>query len=464
MNEQLIEQRPNDYVVMRAAIEVLHRLDKLDTIVNLIEDIYEDIPHSVEGYDLLCFAYYKAKRYEKAIYYGEKALGCTIEPYQTAGVRYNLGKCYQNANYTEKAINSYRLAGLNNPKQVDLQLDLSVALYGNGQKDEAEKLIRDLLARENELSDINKILVRFNLGVHELRHGNFQQGMKYLALGRQLRVWGSYSTNYPIPEWSGQPIPGKTVILVGEGGIGDEIINARFVKHIRDMGMVPSFASCHNLSTIFKRLPFDQVSNFKKFTTDVPHIKDFDFWTPVMNLPKTLGIDETQLWYGPYITIAPEYEEKWIQKIPNSSKMKIGIRWSGNPLYENDLHRTLPVNDLMKVLPKEAEVYSLQRDYGIEDLQDPSVTMLHEDLETFEDTLAAISRMDLVVTSCTSIAHAAAAMGKRTIVLSPLMSYYIWAEEGERSSWYGDNVTILKQTKPRSWEGVFERLSELINN
>jgi hypothetical protein len=118
----------------------------------------------------------------------------------------------------------------------------------------------------------------------------------------------------------------------------------------------------------------------------------------------------------------------------------------------------------MKVLPKDAEVYSLQRDYGIEDLQDPSVVMLHDKLETFEDTMSAINQLDVVVSSCTSIAHASAALGKRTIVLSPLMSYYIWAEPGEKSSWYGDNVTILKQSKPRSWEGVFERLSELINN
>jgi hypothetical protein len=465
MTEELEQKKgPNDYVVMHAAIDVLHRLDKLDTIVKLIEDIEDQIPTSTEGYDLLCYAYYKAKRYLKAIEYGEKALGSTVNPNQTASIRYNLGKCYQNANFTEKAIASYKLASLRDPNQVDLQIDLSAALYGNGQKDESESIIRKLLENEKDLSPINHTLIQFNLGVHELRKGNFKKGMYNLSLGRKLRVWGSYATNYPIPEWDGISHSGKSIMIVGEGGIGDELINARFIKHIKDMGMTAAFASCHNLSTILDRLPFSEVYNYKKFTTDVPHINEYDFWTPAMNLPKTLGIDSTELWYGPYLTTDEKYDEKWKDIIPKSDKLKIGIRWSGNPLYEHDLHRTIPVNELMKVLPKDAEVYSLQRDYGIEDLQDPSVVMLHDKLETFEDTMSAINQLDVVVSSCTSIAHAAAALGKRTIVLSPLMSYYIWAEPGEKSSWYGDNVTILKQSKPRSWEGVFERLSELINN
>ena len=147
------------------------------------------------------------------------------------------------------------------------------------------------------------------------------------------------------------------------------------------------------------------------------------------------------------------------------SGLRIGVRWAGNPLYEQDLHRSLPVPELWNAIQDtSASFFSLQRDNNVEQISHCKGGMidLSDTLETWDDTLAVIENLDVVITSCTSIAHAAAALGKRTVILTPIIAYYTWGEEKSNTSWYGDNVTILRQTKPRDWSGPIQELRALL--
>jgi hypothetical protein len=72
--------------------------------------------------------------------------------------------------------------------------------------------------------------------------------------------------------------------------------------------------------------------------------------------------------------------------------------------------------------------------------------------------------MDCIVSSCTSIVHAAGAMGKRTFVMVPIAEYYIWttSKRDGTSPWYGDNFYVSRQTKVRSWKEPLEEVSKLV--
>jgi hypothetical protein len=80
-----------------------------------------------------------------------------------------------------------------------------------------------------------------------------------------------------------------------------------------------------------------------------------------------------------------------------------------------------------------------------------TVTDLGSELETWEDTLAAMAELDLVITTCSSVAHAGGALGRPTWVMAPLMPYYTWAEPGERTSWY-PSVRVFRQKHYRRWD------------
>jgi ADP-heptose:LPS heptosyltransferase len=71
--------------------------------------------------------------------------------------------------------------------------------------------------------------------------------------------------------------------------------------------------------------------------------------------------------------------------------------------------------------------------------------------------------MDLVITSCTSVAHMAAALGKETWILVPIMPYYTWAIDGDRSAWY-DNVRLFRQTKYGDWSETMEQIKQALQN
>ena len=149
-----------------------------------------------------------------------------------------------------------------------------------------------------------------------------------------------------------------------------------------------------------------------------------------------------------------------------SDKLNIGLRWQGNPEYDQDLHRSIDIEQLYNIInTNDNSLFSLQRDTGLEYLNTLSnIKDLSKDLNTWEDTLGIISNMDIIITSCTSIAHAAAALGKRTFIIVPISAYYIYCNSwGELTPWYGDNVTILRQIKPRCWNAPINRLNELLS-
>lgn len=447
----------NDLEAIFKVIDVLQRSEKLEFLKTFIENLMDVIPRNAQGFDTICYAYYKAKDYKNAIKYGELALGGASSA-EALAIRYNLGKCYLNANEPIKAKNAFSIVSQLQPEKIDIKLDLAAALYSCNKKDEAYNLLLELDKDGWMLDPKDEIAVQFNLGAHTIRAGDFKKGMEYLSLGRKLRIWGSYTHNFPIPEWDGTASEGKHILIIGEGGIGDEIINARFVKHINDRGMKTSFASCHNLSSIFRRMPFEKVQNYQKFTTDISDISSYDCWTPAMNLPKVLGIDSNELWYGPYLSVDPEYDKKWKTRL--TGDIKVGLRWSGNPLYEQDLHRSIPLDKIVDVLPEEWTKYSIQKE-NTEILSNfPKIVNLEDELETFEDAMACINNLDVIITSCTSVAHAAAALGKTVFILVPIMDYYVWAEGKKTSAWYGDNVTLIRQQTPKRWDEAIEELGE----
>ena len=142
------------------------------------------------------------------------------------------------------------------------------------------------------------------------------------------------------------------------------------------------------------------------------------------------------------------------RKLPG--KFKIGIRWSGNPQFEAQQHRVFPVQpliDLHKI--EKITLYSLQRDNDLKD--NLPFADLRYDMKTWQDTAEIINGLDLVITSCTSIAHLSAALGKPTWIIVPVLPYYTWALPGKKSPWH-DTVTIYRQTKHGNWDEPFTSL------
>jgi hypothetical protein len=138
--------------------------------------------------------------------------------------------------------------------------------------------------------------------------------------------------------------------------------------------------------------------------------------------------------------------------------------WNSGSGFEQAHFRSIPPEPLFDVFSKtSASLYSLQ----LPDQQPPE----GYDVKTFDipnrdfiDTYSLVSQMDLVITSCTSIAHIAAAQGKEVCVFVPIMEYYVWTSSTGKSWWYGDNVHLFRQKKPRNWDEPLKELKEFLND
>jgi hypothetical protein len=308
-------------------------------------------------------------------------------------------------------------------------LDLALQASINGHPDISE----DILRSYPEQDDARVI---FNLGWHEMRHGNLKKGLQMMDAGRFINCFGLPRLEGEI--WRDQDLTNKTMLFRCENGLGDQIMNFRFAKDFQDKG-ARVVISCHPaLMALFSRHGFICIDNGA-----TPYIH-YDYWVPSMSAAHILGYDTDTFPSQPYLTAEP----KKLYGKPNT--LKVGIRWAGNPEFEHEQHRRFdpsPLIDLHEL--NGVTLYSLQRDDNL--IDGLPFADLRDQMKTFDDTASIIQGLDLVITSCTSIAHLSAALGKETWVIVPILPYYAWAVPSEKSVWY-DSVRLFRQTEYGNWD------------
>ena len=298
----------------------------------------------------------------------------------------------------------------------------------------------------------------FNRGWFLLQQGDYQKGCQLLENGRFISVYGSgpLKTDAPIFNPEQHDIKGKSIIISLEGGYGDEIIHARFAQSFKQQGASKVYlAAAPEMVSVFKRIPGVDDVILRNAADTVQH----DYWVPGFSAGWVAGHTFENFPGKPYMSPLQASVDIW-KNLINSDKVKVGIRWAGNPKFEHQQFRKFPeafMTNLAKY--KELQIYSLQRDHNIIQLPE-GVTDLQHFLLSWEDTMACIANLDIVITSCTSIAHIAAAMGKETWVTPPILPYHTWAygsPENTTSPYY-ECVKLFRQEEAGKWNTTFQKL------
>jgi len=307
-------------------------------------------------------------------------------------------------------------------------LDAALAASINGYADVSEKLLRQQPADDAR--------VMFNLGWHEMRHGNLSKGLRLMDAGRFINCFGL--PRIPGPIWRNEPLEGKTLLFRCEGGYGDQILNFRFAADFAAKGARVIISCTRELAAIFSRHGFICVDN--EVATGV----HYDYWVPAMSAAHILGYEMETLPGAPYLTAEPR------KLFAKPDTLRVGIRWAGSPEFEHQQHRLFPAEPLVDLhtVPG-VTLYSLQRDENL--IDGLPFADLRDQLKTWEDAASIIAGLDLVITSCTSIAHMAAALGIETWVIVPILPYYTWAVPGTTSAWY-NSVRLFRQAKFGEWD------------
>lgn len=314
----------------------------------------------------------------------------------------------------------------------------------------------------------------------EYTGARFALAMSLLALGRRAEGWALHEarpTKRALPEdWRDRELGARnladsgsrSVLLVGEQGLGDELFFLRFAPQLASRGVKLAYWGNGKLRTILERTGlFERVQAYEEQAPAA------DLFAHVGSLPWILADREGSVHPAPLaLTPEPGRVDRMRQLLRHSGAPPfIGLTWhAGHAGSRFDAHR-------MQVLCKRiapaligphlaaagGTVVVVQRNPAPEDMaaladalgQSPlDLSSVNDDLD---DMLALMSVLDDYVGVSNTNMHLRAGTGHWARVLVPMPQEWRWQSEGTRSPWY-PGFTVYRQAPSRSWDDALARL------
>jgi tetratricopeptide (TPR) repeat protein len=392
-----------------------------------------------------------------------------------------LGHALADQGKTDAAIEAYRAALHHNPNLPGLHNNLGLALRQAGRLEDAATHLRQALTQEpsdaqaqSNLAGLLKELGRLEeaetLYREALRHSPGDPGLHYnlglvlLLAGRLDAGWPEYEWRFRAgtaripeceqPRWQGEPLDGRTLLVRAEQGFGDTIQFCRYVPLITG-GQVAL-----EVQPPLRRLVAGLPGVERMVSASDPPI-DFDLYVPLLSLPLLLGFPQVA---SPYLHAEPQLVAAWRDRL-GPHGFKVGIAWQGNPASQAELGRSCPLEALrpLGALPG-VRLISLQKHHGLDQLSAAPARLRIETLEldarpdAFVDTAAVMTCLDLIVTSDTSIAHLAGALGRPVWVALQQIPDWRWQLGREDCPWY-PSMRLFRQTRRGDWDDLFTRVA-----
>ncbi|MBF0178580.1 MAG: tetratricopeptide repeat protein [Magnetococcales bacterium] len=304
----------------------------------------------------------------------------------------------------------------------------------------------------------------WNLGLLLLRSGRLAEGWPLYEYRHhpQRKDPLPLPSGLAFPRWRGEALTGRSLLVIGEQGYGDDIQFCRCVPLLVERGACRiTLAVKPPLVSLLATLA--GVDRWIDTLDDVPW---HDYWTPLMSLPGHLGVTlETIPARIPYLHPLPERVARWREILP-AGGVRVGLVWRGSVLHANHANRSLPSLGVLAplwALPGVVFV-SLQVGDGEEEASAPPAgqPLFHAGamIRDFADTAAIVAQLDLVIGVDTSVMHLCGALGKPGWVLLPEEgSDWRWLSGRDDSPWYPGVLRLFRQNRPGGWPEVVERVA-----
>jgi tetratricopeptide (TPR) repeat protein len=305
----------------------------------------------------------------------------------------------------------------------------------------------------------------FNRGVACLHISDFQTGW----IGYENRWYRKEAPERKLkaqyPVWRGESISGKRVIVYEEQGLGDIIQFSRYLKKLSELGAQVTFLVRREMHKLLRSL------DHAVHLTDICDVSErFDYQCALLSLPLAFATTlETVPAETPYLRAEPERVRKWKDRLGGEG-FKIGVVWQGGKAGRIDTGRSFALTEFFRLsrLPN-VRLISLQKGEGVEQLREMPEGMVVETLgddydagaEAFLDTAAAMESLDLVISSDTSVAHLAGALGRPVWVALKYVPEWRWMLDRMESPWY-PTMRLFRQRTMADWKGVFSEIESAL--
>jgi len=406
------------------------------------------------------------------------------------------GVALLNLDRNSEAVESFDRALAIRPNVSQVLTNRGVALTALGRLSEALETFIDASVREGSAdTHTNLGIVLKSLGRHRESAESFGRALDmkprdpsakfalaflYLTLGKFNLGWPLYEARFDVPalrnpprhfdapRWTGtEPLAGKTLLVYAEQGLGDVIQFCRYLPMLESRGATVVFEVMPNLMALLRTLP----GSIRMIPRGDP-LPPVDYTIALLSLPLAFQTQLQSIPAGtPYLAAEPERATQWSRRLQALPGLKIGIAWQGNLAVEKLIWargRSMPLA-AMEPLARVPGVslVALQKGPGLDQLRDVGfaerIVELGADFDSgpdaFLDTAAVMAGLDLVITTDTSIAHLAGALGRPVWTALALSPEWRWLLGRDDSPWY-PGMRLFRQTTDGDWSTVVAAMAQ----
>ena len=352
-------------------------------------------------------------------------------------------------------------------KAVALKPDLAGAWFARGDTFDQLNRAEDALASYDQAIDLKS----------DFADAYFGKALVQLSLGQFEEGWGLYewrakTSDYDLPDEaieargvsirnSKKQIAGKNVAVIGEQGVGDEIMFASILPDIvRDANSI-TYQLDPRLLGIFSR-NFPTVNFVSRAQPEHILSQKFDTTIRAGSLGYVYRRTAASFPRTPYLKAKPSIVDHWRSLLGgDSNNFKVGISWRGGTVKTGADRRSMSLDQLQPLLTRDdCQFVSLQ--YG--DVRDEiekynsgarrKIIHFPEDsIVDFDDLAGLIEALDLVVSVQNATVHLSGALGKKCLVMMPWKAEWRYGKSGSQMIWYS-SVELFRQSESGNWRDV----------
>ena len=469
---KLVEAEPQNKISLLNFGVSLLRCNKVSEALEIFQSLLELEPNNFGAHINLCEVYQRLDRPSDHLKTAFKAV--KLDPLNSMGY-VNLGSALGDLKMLADSREAFLTAITLDPQNFNAKVNLALQDLGLGNLDVAISTFEALLNSGN-LSQDNEAFLRWISSSAYLQTGQLEKGWFNYEFGFGLVIGAKGSRSlekFPEPKWRGEDISGKTLIVIREQGLGDEILFSTCYIDLEELNQYIIVKCDPRLLDIFQRTypKLNFISD--KVTLEISDkSKAYQIGAgSLMGIfrKKITDFDRPIKFLTPDSILKAEYKTRLSAY---SSKKLVGICWRSGMLLATRNSGYSALTDWGNLLKNtslqfvnlqygdcEDEILDAEKKFGVKILR-WSDTNLRDDLERF---IALASNLDAVVSVSSAPAPLAGAAGIKTFILS---DSYSWIFLGEKTKypWFPNNEFFVPNTNYPHFLDYLSNISTSIEN
>jgi tetratricopeptide (TPR) repeat protein len=394
-------------------------------------------------------------RHDEALANCDKAVA--LRP-DAAYVYNNRGEVLAKMNRHREALVSYQQASAVNAVGAENHLGPRNMLGQDAGRDE-------ILARYGRTAVLDLAQSYFAMAFLKIRLGEWREGWQLYEWRWRTKGIEALRRAFDCPLWLGKDnLADKTILLHAEQGLGDAMLFCRYVPMVEALG-----------AKVVVEVPLplvglvSTVSPSAHVVAKGSSLPDCGFHCPLSSLPLAFGTTPATVPTNiPYLAVQADKQKEWRERLGVKTKPRVGLVWSGSGKLSSglDFKRDIPFAQFQRIMVEGIDYYCLQKDIRpacSEVITNRTDIAVYADmLESFADTAALVSEMDLVISIDTSVAHLAGALGRAVWILLPAgsTSSFLTPISGRKECFWYPAARLFTQQHSGDWDSVLGLVTE----